>query len=267
MIRRREFKKHLAEKYADKQQFPNDAARSRFIAKKAEDFTFTLFKICQFCFLEGTKDFYVVPFFILASIIAPWRVVSFIKLIYRYGEAHKIKEEITLARQDISRRLELGLTDWRTLIEIVILVVVPYRLPFLIAILKKNVFDSTNEKRLEFQHCVHATFKEFCKDIIYVPFGIFSLVLAPWRIITIYGILKSQAQRAPTSNDYNEIPSKRYELYELFVQVLTLDYPCAFMTLVLILTMYKIPKVFRIYRAFLRLVFSNSEQVKISLEK
>ena len=240
--------------------------------------------------MQGLADLYAIPFFILATVLSPWRMISLFKTVYRYGEAYKIKEEISFVRRDIFSRLELGVKDWRALIEIVILIALPYRLPFLVAILKKNVYysenlekepslekqpkangelaqvllkgSSRNAKRLNFHKCVHITFKEFCKDSIYVPFGILSVSLAPWRVITIYGILKSQIQRAPSSDDFKEIPSKRHELFELFVQVLTFDYPCAFMTLLLIFTMYKIPNVFRIYRSFLKLVFSNSEQVK-----
>lgn len=293
MIRRPDFRRFLAENYAKRKRFAKAEEKREYIDRLSGSFSFAVFEACKFCFVQVIKDLYVIPFFMLTVLIAPWRMVSLVKTAYRYADANKVSEEIALGRQDIFERLALGFMDWRTFVELVILIMLPYRLPFLIAILRKNVFRSEKEvlaaetkqsptedssksrssglsqnqqpktKRLTFHKCVHITFKEFCKDAIYLPFGILSVLLAPWRIITIYGIVKSQTERVPGWENYRKIHSKRGELVDLFMKVLTYDLLCEIMTLGLILTLYKIPTVLKIYNSCLKVMFSGSQKVRI----
>ena len=256
---------YLAEKYARGRYFSRNEDKRQFIERKTQSLPFSLFKTCDFCVTQGIIDLQAVPFIILTMFVAPWRIIFFYKTVYRYGEAKNVATEIGLGRQEVLKQVALGLKDWRAYVQILILVMFPLRLPFLIAILKKNVFRPENElNHLHFHKCVNITFKELCIDIIYLPFAILSIFLAPWRVITLYGIIRNQTQRVPSWENYKEIRSKKHEFYALFVRVLTFDISCAFMTLGLVLTVYKIRRVFKIYNACLKVIFSDSDSDKVN---
>ena len=80
-----------------------------------------------------------------------------------------------------------------------------------------------------------------------MPFGLLAIVIAPWRIISIFRIIMSQIERVPAMETAKIIPSKRKELPKLLFTVLKLDLPCALMTVILSITLYRLPNVAKIY--------------------
>lgn len=273
-----------------KKELGNDEKQA-YIDRKVKNIAFAVGGTCIFCFGQVVKDLPLIPVFLLGAVLGPWRLAPLFKTAYRYTEAKKVSYECDAGREELLKRFGLVLKDWRCVLELIILVLIPFRLPFLYVILKKNVFrdrypapptldkrsssiieDDGKSKvqagqppqppaRMNFHKCVHVTFKEFCKDLKYSPFAVLAVVIAPWRIVTLYQILKAQTERVPSRDNFKTIYSRREEVLTLFFTVLTTDVPCALITLALVLTVYRIPNVLRIYKSGMFIAWSRTEKV------
>ena len=103
-------------------------------------------------------------------------------------------------------------------------------------------------QRFSIHTCVAITFVELLKDIPMIPVAALLLVLGPWRILHLFTIFFSQVNRIPTNAQRKyRIASRRLEIFNILFTVITYDYPCLLLTIILIASIYKIFAVLRIY--------------------
>ena len=103
-------------------------------------------------------------------------------------------------------------------------------------------------QRFSLHTCVAVTFVELLKDIPMIPVAALLLVLGPWRIFNLFTIFFSQVNRVPTNAQRKyRITSRRLEIFNILFTVITYDYPCLLLTIILIGSIYKIFAVLRIY--------------------
>ena len=125
--------------------------------------------------------------------------------------------------------------------------------------------------KIGFRRCIFITFRELIKDLPYIPIGLITLSIAPWRIIDFLGILRSQIDRVPSFEGFTKIVSRRKESFKILREVLETDTICLLITLSFIVRFWKIPLLFRIYYNFLKCyndkVFSFLSTVIIEIGK
>ncbi|KAL4499270.1 hypothetical protein ABPG72_006856 [Tetrahymena utriculariae] len=101
-------------------------------------------------------------------------------------------------------------------------------------------------KKLTFRKCVHVSFVEMLQDIPLVLFSILVVIIFPWRLFSIIRLWKQTLLKIPQIEDqYGKVKLNvvRTDLIKLFGNVLTYDLPCIILNCILILSIYKIPKV------------------------
>ena len=218
------------------------------------------------CFLHFLKDLLYLPFFVLLILVTPWRSWPVLSQIYRYSTESTVDEQISEQRDRVLRQLWKGLSDIFALIQLVILFATLVRLPFLFMMIIKNRFpnswlakklftrssvdrgDDVLETKLSWGRCINIAFVEFLRDLLCIPFGIIAIVLAPWRITTVFSILASQVDRIPTHEDgakNMKYHSRREELVMLVWTVLTVDLPYFVLMILSCLTLYGAPLMIR----------------------
>ena len=281
-----EFRNELAENYVKRKKIQDEELKMLTAGNKANSYSFVFFEGAQFCFVQLVKDLPYIPVVILTAIIGPWRLFKVVKKAYRYETPTHASAEIQAARQLSPKALVLTIKDWRAVVELVILIALPIRIAFLVTILSKNVFRSNKPslvrkasdlphpsltkktssikkrtqtqgtllltKRLDFHKCVHVTFIEFAKDLLVLPFGVAAIAIAPWRVITVFDILRSQVDRVPAIDKPTKITSRRLEVVNLLGQVLVKDVPCLLITLLLVVFVWRLPRTVQLYCRFLK---------------
>lgn len=98
--------------------------------------------------------------------------------------------------------------------------------------------------------CIHIAFREAIKDIPFAILSIMILVLFPWRIFYLLNILKDQHERLPIvmRNGKINVEGKRRKIIELLFNIITSDLLCVLYNIILILSIYKVPKVIELFK-------------------
>ena len=187
---------------------------------------------------EWVKD---LPYLLLALITPVWRLYAWFQLVS--------PQPFHLSQQAAHRKALMwssrtGCLDILSLIASVLLIITLWRLVFFHRLLKKNAHlgyrkSTKSREYLSFQYCVLITFREWLKDLPYVPIGLLITVFAFWRLPQIVKILIGQKERIPTIKNYKSIASERQKLLKMLVSVVFFDYPTLVMTLVLIVTLWR----------------------------
>ena len=85
------------------------------------------------------------PIFIIAFIISPWRMIPLFKTFYVVDPKQSLSKQIQGGRNNVVSALKSGLLDYITILCLITLIITIIRIPFLIAILKKNIFYATKK--------------------------------------------------------------------------------------------------------------------------
>ena len=187
---------------------------------------------------EWVKDLPYVP---LALLTPPWRLVKWVRKVWSLPFDLKAQKE---HRRSLLWSSKTGCLDILSLFASIVLVLTLWRIVFFHRLLKKNAHlgykKSTKSKEyLSFQYCVLITFREWLKDLPYVPIGLLISVFACWRLPQIVAILIGQAERIPTIKEYKSIASERQKLLKMLISVLFFDYPTLIMTAVLLISLWR----------------------------
>ncbi|EWS73869.1 F-box protein (macronuclear) [Tetrahymena thermophila SB210] len=113
-------------------------------------------------------------------------------------------------------------------------------------------------KKLTFRKCVNVSFVEMLQDIPLVIFSILIVIVFPWRLFSIIRLWKQTLLKIPQIEDQYgrvKLQSVRTDLIRLFGNVFSYDLPCIILNCILILSIYKIPKVIHLLTFQLRKTF------------
>ena len=121
-----------------------------------------------------------------------------------------------LHHKSVISNFQKGITDYIYLFLSGVVIVTLIRLPFLVLMIQKN---RDKKNGISIKKCIRIAFKELIKDIPFAIIGIIILILAPWRIISIFKIFQSQLERIPGYDKSTAILSKRKEVKYLYIHI------------------------------------------------
>lgn len=212
-----------------------------------------------FFFKHWVKDLPYVPLYLL-SLCTPWHSLKWTAAI--------LKEPFVDSRQAdhrhaIVKLMELTLYDLFTLLAAVLVSGTVWRLPFLITILKRNghILVESNAVRLlhplSARECLIRTFKEFLKDLPFVPFALLIMVATPWRIPRVVNTLTGFSMVFPRDNNFKELMSRRQELLAIALGKFIFDYLTILMIAVLLLTGWRAVTTIKIFKYHVQRVWAG----------
>lgn len=211
-----------------------------------------------FCLKMIIHDFPYIPIFLISFLLMPWRFFSVAfnsEGIYQYDIELTLEDQIKEFRENlINKVFKQGFIDYIIFLEFLAIVITVIRVPFLYMLLQKNL---RKEKGISLRKCLQITFLEMIKDLPYVFLSITILIIAPWRVYVIIRIIMSQKERIPSYDDNKKniiIVSKRKDIWELFLKVITYDYINIVMISLLLISIYKMKVAIKI----IRIVWENS---------
>ena len=149
---------------------------------------------------------------IVFYIFFPWRLIPILKGAFRYEE--KLLDSFFLYYKAVILNFQKGIADYIYFSLSFTIIVTLIRLPFLILMIQKN---RDKKNGISIKKCIRITFKELVKDLPFAFIGIINLIIAPWRIISIFKIFQSQLERIPGYDKSTAIVSKRKEVKYLFI--------------------------------------------------
>jgi hypothetical protein len=251
----------LKEKLIEENSFVSKH-KEALMRKTLKWLTFLIYR----CFVFMLKDLLYVPLILLGLVFGFWRIFGLFYdlLSTKYNLEDSIKSQISSQRNKILDSFIQAFLDFLAILAFLSIFVTILRVPYLILVMIKNKFRNSCigvlifgerlhaenwEGELETRRIILLVFVEMLYDIVFLAFGLILLVMAPWRIFTLWDIYAESYARIPIRINYNNRPV-RLNLSLVFKEVFVVDYLCFLECLVLILTVYKIPRLLMITGAF-----------------
>jgi hypothetical protein len=154
---------------------------------------------------------------------------------------------ISLRKAAASRLLSFLLCGF----ELLLLVCTAFRLPFLLRLLRKNLWTG-NSHRIRCGRCLHIASIELFKDLPFMLIAVLSAIMAPWRLPALLQAIINQQKRIPSfelPGKKARIPSQRKQISRVFCRIWSHDYLNILMFAVLFGSGYKAKPAFQILRS------------------
>lgn len=215
-----------------------------------------------FFFKHWLKDLPYVPVFLLCF-LAPWRIGAWVIEMLKTPFVDDLQSG---HRSQVIRCLKRGLKDWLSALGGLLLLCTIWRLPFFYFILKRNghIDNQRTVHSLSVKQCLIRTFKEWIKDLPFIPFALLLIIATPWRIPRIFSVLTGFSMNFPRSNDFSPLMRLRLEMLYTALGKFLLDYVTIVLMLVLFLTGWRAITALKVFISHVKRSYSG-EKISRSL--
>ena len=188
-------------------------------------------------FKEWVND---LPYLFFVFLTPIWRLFLWYKQVNSSPFSLKMQK---MHRKALVWSSRTGCLDILSLFATILILLTAWKIPFFVKLLRKNRhFGGNLEGKREFlsyHFCVLVTFREWMKDVFFLPLGILLFLISPWRIPQIISIFIGNIDRIPTIKAHKSIKSNRFSLLKMAISVIFFDYPALVMGVVLVGTLWR----------------------------